>query len=134
MAGFGIFDIAGSAMAAQSVRLNTVASNMANADAVTGDPATTYRALHPVFHASRPDASGNAGVSIAGVVESTAEPQRRYQPGHPAADADGYVYAPNVDVVEQMVDMISASRSYQNSVEVLSTTKDLMLRTLELGK
>jgi flagellar basal-body rod protein FlgC len=134
MSSFKIFDIAGSALAAQSVRLNTVASNLANADAVAGDEASVYKARLPVFKAlAEPDGS-NAGVQVLGVVESQTPPQMRYEPGHPLADADGYVYAPNVNVAEEMVNMISAARSYQSSVEVLNTAKDLALRTLTLGK
>lgn len=135
MSSFKIFDIAGSSMAAQSVRLNTVASNLANADAVGSDPDSVYKARLPVFktvtEASSPD---SAGVQVLGVVESNAPAEKRYEPGHPMADAEGYVYAPNVNMVEEMVNMISASRSYQSSVEVMNTAKDLALRTLTLGK
>ncbi len=135
MSSFKIFDIAGSALSAQSVRLNTVASNLANADAVSGDPEAVYKARLPVFKAAaepgQPDA---AGVRVLGVVESQAAAEKRYEPGHPLADAEGYVYAPNVNVVEEMVNMISAARSYQSSVEVMNTAKDLALRTLQLGK
>jgi len=136
MAGFRIFDIAGSGMSAQSVRLNTVASNIANADSVGGDPQSVYRARHPVFQAvlgSGAD-SNTAAVRVAGVVQSQAKPESRYDPGNPLADSQGYVYAPAVNVVEEMADMISASRSYQNNVEVLSTARDLMLATLKLGQ
>jgi flagellar basal-body rod protein FlgC len=136
MAGFRVFDIAGSGMSAQSVRLNTVASNIANADSVGSDPQNVYRARHPVFQAvlgSGAD-SNSAGVTVAGVVQSQAKPESRYDPGNPLADSQGYVYAPAVNVVEEMADMISASRSYQNNVEVLSTARDLMLATLKLGQ
>jgi len=130
-----IFDIAGSALAAQSVRLNTVASNLANADAVGSDPDAVYKARMPVFRTmTDPASSDSAGVQVMGVVESQAAPEKRYEPGHPLADAEGYVYAPNVNVVEEMVNMISASRSYQSSIEVMNTAKDLALRTLTLGK
>jgi flagellar basal-body rod protein FlgC len=130
-----IFDIAGSALAAQSVRLNTVASNLANADAVGSDPDAVYKARMPVFKTLHdPASSDSAGVQVMGVVESQAAPEKRYEPGHPMADAEGYVYAPNVNVVEEMVNMISASRSYQSSIEVMNTAKDLALRTLTLGK
>jgi flagellar basal-body rod protein FlgC len=136
MSSFRIFDIAGSGMSAQSVRLNTVASNLANADSVSGDPNAVYRAKHPVFQAllgSGADA-GTASVSVPGIAESQAKPESRYDPGNPLADAQGYVYAPNVNVVEEMADMISASRSYQNNVEVLNTARDMMLATLKLGQ
>lgn len=135
MSSFKIFDIAGSALSAQSVRLNTVASNLANADAVSGDPESVYKARLPVFEAATQAGSPDAaGVRVLGVVESEAAAEKRYEPGHPLADAEGYVYAPNVNVVEEMVNMISASRSYQSSVEVMNTAKDLALRTLTLGK
>jgi len=135
MSSFRIFDIAGSAMSAQSARLNTVASNLANADAVTGDPNTVYKARMPVFKtATETGSADSAGVQVMGIVESSRTPEKRYEPGHPMADADGYVYAPNVNVVEEMVNMISASRSYQSSVDVMNTAKDLAARTLTLGK
>jgi flagellar basal-body rod protein FlgC len=135
MSSFRIFDIAGSAMSAQSTRLNTVASNLANADSVVGDASQVYRAHMPVFEASA-DAGGQdmPGVKVSDVLQSTAEPDKRYEPGHPLADADGYVYAPKINVVEQMVDMISASRAYQSNVEMMNTAKDLTIRTLSLGR
>lgn len=137
MSSFKIFDIAGSGMSAQSVRLNTVASNLANADSVSGDPDTVYQARHPVFTAVMGSGTGlgaaSATVNVAGIAQSQAAPEMRYDPGNPLADAQGNVYAPNVNVVEEMADMISASRSYQNNVEVLNTTRDMMLQTLKLG-
>jgi flagellar basal-body rod protein FlgC len=136
MSSFKIFDIAGSGMSAQAVRLNTVASNLANADSVSGDPNTVYRAKHPVFQAvmgSGAD-SASAAVKVTGIAESQAAAETRYDPGNPLADSQGNVYAPNVNVVEEMADMISASRSYQNNVEVLSTSRDMMLSTLKLGQ
>jgi flagellar basal-body rod protein FlgC len=140
MPSFKIFDVAGSGMSAQSVRLNTVASNLANADSISGDPNTVYKARHPIFEAvkaslaSQQQDGGNAAVHVKGIMESQATPTARYEPGNPLANADGYVYAPNVNVVEEMVDMISASRAYQNNVEVMNTSKDLMLATLRLGQ
>jgi flagellar basal-body rod protein FlgC len=140
MSSFRIFDIAGSGMSAQSVRLNTVASNLANAESVSGDAKTAYRAKHPVFEAVRAQLAGQAGkeqgaaVRINGIVEDTRAPEMRYQPGNPLANAEGYVFAPNVNVVEEMVDMISASRAYQNNVEIMNTSKDLLLATLRLGQ
>jgi flagellar basal-body rod protein FlgC len=145
MSSFKIFDIAGSGLSAQSVRLNTVASNLANADSVSGDPSTVYKARHPVFEAVKSSlasqamgsASGNdaanAAVRVRGIVESTAEPTERYEPGNPLANADGDVYSPNVNVIEEMTDMISASRAYQNNIEVMNTSKELMMATLKLG-
>lgn len=140
MPSFKIFDIAGSGLSAQSVRLNTVASNLANADSVSGDPSTVYKARHPVFEAVRNSLAtstsqgGGAAVRVDGIVESQAPSTARYEPGNPLANADGYVYSSNVNVVEEMVDMISASRAYQNNVEVMNTSKELMLATLKLGQ
>jgi flagellar basal-body rod protein FlgC len=136
MSSFKIFDVAGSGMSAQSVRLNTVASNLANADSVNGDANQVYKARHPLFEAIRSSlkaGAGTAGVQVKGIVENQAAPLARYEPGNPLANADGYVYAPNVNVVEEMVDMISASRAYQNDVEVMNNAKDMMLATLKLG-
>jgi flagellar basal-body rod protein FlgC len=137
MSSFKLFDIAGSGMSAQSVRLNATASNLANADSVGSDPASVYKARHPLFEAVRAGLGTNkdtgAAVSVRGIVENQATATARYEPGNPLADKDGYVYAPNVNVVEEMVDMISASRSYQNNVEVMNTTKEMLLATLRLG-
>lgn len=132
MSSFKTFDIAGSGMAAQSVRLNTVASNLANADSVTGNADAVYKARHPVFEAV--GAGSNAAVRVTRIVESEVPPTARYEPGNPLANAEGYVYAPGVNVVEEMVDMISASRSYQNNVEVMDTAKAMMMATLRLGQ
>ncbi len=135
MSSFKVFDIAGSGMSAQTVRLNTVASNLANANSVSGDPSQVYKARHPVFHALRSGAGNEDGASVQvlGITESQAAPLTRYEPGNPLADANGYVYAPNVSVVEEMVDMISAARSYASNVEVINTSKELLLATLRLG-
>lgn len=143
---FSIFNVAGSGMAAQSVRLNTVASNLANADSVAGSAATAYRAKEPLFSQiqqqqslaaggsnSAADGSGN-GVQVVGVTESQAAIPSRYEPGNPLADADGRVYSSNVNPIDELVNMISASRSFQNNVEVMNTTKQLMLKTLTLGQ
>ena len=139
MSSFKVFDIAGSGMAAQSVRLNTVASNLANAESVSGSAEGAYKARHPVFEAIRAGMAGSKGdaeaaVRVTGIVEDTKAPEMRYQPGNPLANADGYVFAPNVNVVEEMVDMISASRAYQNNVEIMNTSKELLLATLRLGQ
>lgn len=125
---FKILDVAGSGLAAQQLRLNTVASNLANADTVSGDPAAVYRARHVKFQAVE------GGVQVAGVLESAAEPLKRHEPGNPLADENGFVYAPRVDSVGEMVNMISASRSYQNNLEVMNTSKELLLRTLMMGQ
>lgn len=131
-----IFDIAGSGMAAQSVRLNTVASNLANAGNVTGDPNTVYKPVEPVFRTEPLDPSlpGVGGVRVARIEQSQAEPLKRYEPGNPLADPQGYVYAPDIDPVAQMVNMISASRAYQADVEMINTTKELAMATLSVGR
>jgi len=134
---YDVFNISGSGMSAQSVRLNTVASNLANADSVSASPEKAYRARQPVFAAVLSvlnEGKQSAGVRVAGIVESQAEIPREYQPNHPMADPDGYVYKPNVNSVEEMANMISASRSYQNNVEVLNTSKQLLLKTLNIGR
>ncbi len=135
MSNLPIFDIAGSALQAQSVRLSTIASNLANADSVAGSPEAVYRPLEPVFQAQ---ASGTdpalTGVRVREIAQSEAPPVRRYEPGHPLADADGYVFSPDVDPVAQMVNLISASRSYQAGVEVITTAKELALATLTMGR
>jgi flagellar basal-body rod protein FlgC len=141
MSSFKLFDIAGSGMAAQSVRLNTVASNLANAESVSGTAEGAYKARHPVFEAVKASMQSkqdgvdpSAAVRITSIMEDTRAPEMRYQPGNPLANEEGYVFAPNVNVVEEMVDMISASRAYQNNVEVLNTSKELLLATLRLGQ
>lgn len=134
MSTFRIFDIAGSALAAQSVRLNATASNLANANNVAGSPEDVYQAREPVFSVATDTQGEVAGVRVMDVQTNTAEPQKLYQPGHPLADGEGYVYAPSINVVEEMVNMISAQRSYQSNVEVFNTVKDLTMRTLSLGK
>ncbi len=131
---FGIFDISGSALRAQTLRLNTTASNMANIDSISSSTATTYRARQPVFAAQLDEAEDAvAGVEVLGIVESQAPLRREYRPDHPLADQQGYVSLPNVNPVEEMANMISASRSYQSNVEVLNTSKQMLLRTLSLG-
>lgn len=130
---FNVFNIASSAMNAQSVRLNTTASNLANADSVTSADGKPYRAKQVVFQAVPMGQSGQ-GVQVKQIVESAAPMRMQYEPGNPAANADGYVEMPNVDVVEEMVNMISASRSYQNNVEVMTTAKTLLQRTLQIGQ
>lgn len=135
---FRIFDIAGSALDAQSVRMNTTASNMANANSASSASGTTYRARQPVFAPLLLDAmdddAGVAGVDVLGVVESQAPLNREYQPHHPLADGDGYVFLPNVNVVEEMANMISASRSYQTNIEVMDASKRMLMQTLSLGQ
>lgn len=131
---FRVFDISGSALHAQTVPLNTTASNMANADSISSSTATTYRARQPIFAAQLDDAeNAAAGVDISGIVESQTPLRREYRPDHPLADKSGYVNLPNVNPVEEMANMISASRSYQSNVEVLNTSKQMLMRTLALG-
>ncbi len=128
-----IFDIAGSAVSAQSQRLNTVASNIANADTAAAPGTQPYRAKQVVFQ-SVPVANGTAqGVRVAEVAEDNAAARRIYDPRHPHADPEGYVNLSNVNVVEEMVNMIAASRSYQNNIETMNTAKSLLLKTLQLG-
>jgi flagellar basal-body rod protein FlgC len=137
MSSFRIFDIAGSGMTAQNLRMNIVASNMANVDAVSSSLDTTYRARQPVFQAVMDDVfsrSPTAGVRMAGVVESQAPLVREYAPHHAQADDEGYIYRPNVNVVEEMANMISASRAYQNNVEVVNATRRMISATINLGK
>jgi flagellar basal-body rod protein FlgC len=142
MSSFKVFDIAGSGMSAESVRLNTVASNLANADSVSGDPNQVYQAKHPVFQsvqalgaaASHVAEQASASVRVMGIANNTAAPESRYDPSNPLANSEGYVYSSNVNVVEEMTDMISASRSYQNNVEVMNTARNMMLDTLKLGQ
>ena len=135
MSNFSLFQIAGSALAAQSQRMNVSASNLANADSVAGPDGQPYRARHVVFQvAPLPGQSAVAGVQVSQVRESTATPRVQYDPQHPAANAQGYVTLSNVDVVAETVNMISASRSYQANIEVINTAKSLMARTLSIGQ
>ena len=137
MSSFRIFDIAGSGVAAQTVRLNTVASNLANANSVSSTAEGTYKARMPIFEAVRGELKGResgAAVRVTQVIESTASPNSRYEPSNPLADANGFVYTPDISAVEQITDMVSASRSYQNNIEVMRTARDLMMATLRLGQ
>lgn len=128
-----IFNISGSSLKAQTVRLNTVASNLANANSASSSIDRTYRARHPVFATVYQNQMA-AGVKVRGIVESQAPLKREYQPDSPLADEQGYVFMPNVNPVNEMADMISASRSYQSNVEVVNTVKQMLLRTLALGE
>lgn len=142
-----IFDIAGSGMSAQTVRLNTISSNIANAESVSSNLDETYRAREPIFKAQLQAAMSNqpfdfsarqmdagGGVAVQGVVESDAPLQMRYEPDHPMADENGYVAYPNVNVVEEMANMISASRAFQTNVDVMSSAKTMMQQVLSLGR
>ena len=130
---FNVFALAGSALSAQSQRRNVTASNLANAASAAGPGGVPYRSQQVVFEA-KPSGRGVSGGGGAGVVEDPAAPRRVYDPKHPAADGQGYVTLPNVSVVDEMVNMLSASRSYQSSVEVMNTAKGLLLKTLTLGQ
>jgi len=142
-----IFDIAGSGMSAQTVRLNTTASNLANAETAAGDEESAYRARYPVFSAVQQQvnqaqmgngqanqAEAEVGVQVNGIVQSDKPLQARYEPEHPLANEEGYVFYPNVNVVEEMTNMISASRSFQANVDVMNATKTMMQRLLTLGQ
>jgi len=131
---FNIFNVAGSAMNAQSQRLNTVASNLANADSATSANGEAYKARQVVFAATPVGENGATGVNVAAVVEDQSPMKMVYDPKNPLADDKGYVTMPNVNVVEEMVNMISASRSYQSNAEMMNTTKTLLLKTLNLGQ
>ncbi len=138
---FKVMDIAGSALSAQSIRLNTVASNLANADSVSASSGEVYKARRPVFATVLKGAQNNisqsvasAGVGVAGIVESAAPAIREYNPNHPLADENGYIFRPNVNVVEEMADMMSASKSYQTNVQIAEAAKTLLAQTLRIGK
>ena len=131
---FNVFQVSASAMSAQSMRLNAVASNMANADSVVSADGRPYRAKQVVFQVDAAPGAATGGVKVSDVVESQAPDRLVYEPGNPLADASGYVKMPNVDVVGEMVNSMSASRSYQANVEVLNTVKSMMLKTLTLGQ
>jgi flagellar basal-body rod protein FlgC len=135
---FKIFEIAGSGMNAQSMRLNLVASNISNANSVSSSLDQVYKSRQPVFAAELKNLldqqNGASKVNVLGVVESDAPAVMEYAPNHPMADKDGYIFKPNVNTVEEMANMMSASRSYQNNVEVLNTAKQMILQTLRMGK
>jgi flagellar basal-body rod protein FlgC len=134
MSMFKIFDVSGSAASAQTQRLNVVASNVANADTVAGPDGQAYKARHVVFQSLLMGEATSTGVQVSQVIESQNEGRKVHNPNHPAADGQGYVTYSNVNPIEEMVDMISASRSYQNNVEVMNTAKGLLLKTLQMGQ
>lgn len=129
-----VFEIAGSAMTAQAQRLNTVASNLANADSTSGPDGQAYKALQVQFSAVPLKDGQGAAVKVDRVVEDTSDPKLMYMPNHPQANASGYVAMPNVNPVEEMVNMLSASRSYQNNVDVMNAAKSMTLKTLTIGQ
>jgi len=142
MSNFNVFDVAGSGMSAQQIRLNTTASNIANADSVSSSEGKTYRAREPVFAAMLTDSENEfsdpqaqlPGVSVLGIVERGTPLRAEYKPDHPQADKDGYIHLPNVNIMEEMANMISASRSYQTNADVMNTAKTLMQKTMMLGE
>ena len=133
MSMLNIFNVAGSAASAQSQRLNIVASNLANADTVAGPDGTAYKARQVTFQTQLLGPAGAAGVTVSNIAEDQTPGRRIHDPKHPSADGEGYVTYSNVNPVEEMVNMISASRSYQNNIEVMNTAKSLLLKTLQLG-
>ena len=134
MSMFSIFSVSGSAVSAQSQRLNVVASYLANADAVAGPDGKGYKSRQVVFETTPMGSDASSGVRVSAINESEAPMKQVYNPSHPSADANGYVTQSNVNPVEEMVNMISASRSYQNNVEVMNTAKTLLLKTLQIGQ
>jgi len=139
MSMFAIFDIAGSGMTAQTVRIKATASNLSNAETVAGSPDKVYKARYPIFSAVQQStynslSKAEVGVKVDGIHEVTTAPNKQHQPGHALADKDGYVYLPNVNVVDEMTNMLSAQRSYQMNLQLLNSTKQLMMRTLQLGQ
>ena len=132
-----IFDISGRAMAAQMIRLNTVASNLANSNNISSTSEGAYRPLKPIFetiYSNKLKNNGLATVDAIKVQELNREPERVYMPDHPKANEDGYVFNAAVNVEEEMVEMLEASRQYQNNIEVISTLRALMVKTINLGK
>lgn len=134
MSMFNVFTIAGSALTAQSQRLNAVASNLANADSATSSTGQPYRAKQVVFSATPLPSGGGASVRVTSVVEDPSPGRQVFDPKNPMADAQGYVMMPNVNVVDEMVNMISASRSYQTNVDMMNTAKSLLMKTLTIGQ
>jgi flagellar basal-body rod protein FlgC len=128
------FDVGTTGLVAQSLRLNLIASNVANAETAVSADGQPYRSRQVVFQTEVRNGRIGQGVKVARIVESNAEPRMEYRPGHPMANAQGYITMPNVNPAEQMVDMVSASRAYQFNIEMMNTTKQLMLKTLDLGK
>lgn len=136
---YNVFDVAGSGMSAQSLRLNVTASNLANANSISSSAEDTYRGRHPVFAAELQKAAAanneeSVSVKVLGIVEDQDPLQQEYNPNHPMADKDGYIYKPNVNVMEEMANMISASRSYETNVQVADAAKQMLIKTLQLGK
>lgn len=136
MSMFPTLDVSATGMHVQTVRLNTIASNMANVDSISSNSDETYRSKQPVFKTILNEETGRpaGGVMIDDIVESEAPPIMEYSPNHPMADDDGYIYRPNVNVVEEMANMMDASRTYETNIEVMNTTKQILLKTIQMGK
>ncbi len=132
MSGLSLFGVAQRGMSAQLVRMNAAASNLANAGSVTGTEAEAYRPIRPVFAEQYDAASGLSTVNVSGTLRSTAAPVKQYAPDHPLADPEGNIWTAPVDENAEMVEMLDASRQYQNLVEALSTAKQLMLETIRM--
>jgi flagellar basal-body rod protein FlgC len=137
---FNVFNVSGTALNAETIRLNTTASNLANAESVNGDISKVYRARHPVFQTMVDQSDfgldgqdATAGVRVLGVVESAAPPTMRFQPDHPLANKDGYVYVSNVNSIEEMTNMISANRAFATNIDAINTARDLLLKTISMG-
>jgi len=132
-----VYDIAGQSMASQIIRLNTIASNIANAGTLSGDPSKAYRSIKPVFESTYADQfqeNGIASVNVSEIVEMDMKPSRIFMPFHPEADDEGYVYGAAVNLEEVYVEMLETSRQYQNNVEVITTMRALDMRTINMGK
>ena len=137
---FSVFNVAGSALNAETIRLNTTASNLANAESVNGDASKVYRARQPVFQSmvdqsdfGLPDENATTGVRVLGIMESQAPPTERFEPENPAANKDGYVYMSNVNSIEEMTNMISANRAFATNIDAINTARDLLLKTISMG-
>lgn len=129
-----VFEIAGSAMSAQAIRLNTLASNLANADSTSAAEEETYKAKQVVFQTQKMGASHSMGVRVQQIIEDSTAPKIMHNPTHPHANAEGFVSLPNVNLTQQMVDMISSSRAYQNNIETMNAAKNMLLKTLTIGQ
>jgi len=136
MSMFKVLDISGSGLHAQTIRLNTIASNMANVDSISSNADTTFRGKKPIFETILNSATGlpTGGVRVRDIVENQAPLKMEFSPNHPMANGEGYIFRPNVNVVEEMTDMMSASRTFQTNIEVMNTAKQLLLRTIQIGK
>jgi flagellar basal-body rod protein FlgC len=133
---FDVFNLSGSALSAQNVRLGTIANNLANAESISTTPEGTYKAQAPIFRAVYDEFAdvNKVAVKVVGIAEDTTPPQRRYEPGNPLANPEGFIYMSNVNAVEEMSNMMAASRSFQINIEMMNNSKELLLRTLTIGQ